>query len=229
MVERGQFLERMTVIPVPSGPTLEGLYQAGQGERPTLVISGHVALGGTMEATVPTELCWALSRARRPTLRFNWRGVGASTGAAAVSALVPEDVGAALTEDGTALGRYVADAHAALVQLMETWPGVPIDVVGYSFGARVAAELVASPPPNESGAVGSVVLISPPVALPWGGVSARVTAVVSGALDAEAPLADLAALFPNVTPSVVPGADHRFARGLSELGVRVLASLEEGA
>lgn len=225
-MERGQFLERMTVIPVPSGPTLEGLYQAGQGERPTLVISGHTALGGTMEAAVPTELCWALSLSRRPTLRFNWRGVGASTGEAAVRALVPDDLAAALNDDERAIEPYAEDAAAALEQLRETWPETPIDVIGYSFGARVAAEIAGRGSSAPGSVVGRTVLIAPPSALSWRSVDG-VAAVVTGALDRHAPPEALAALFPDALRMVVPAADHRFVQGLSELGSRVVACLED--
>ncbi|MFK5688128.1 dienelactone hydrolase family protein [Ornithinimicrobium sp. LYQ92] len=42
-------------------------------------------------------------------------------------------------------GAPVADARWALDELRQTWPGVPIGVVGYSMGGRVALRLVGEP------------------------------------------------------------------------------------
>jgi len=74
-----EFLERMTVV--RSGDdTLEALYHRGRGAQPIVTAGGHPCLYGTMDSTVLAEMTWALTRHGHPTLRFNWRGVGVSTG-----------------------------------------------------------------------------------------------------------------------------------------------------
>lgn len=224
MVERGQFLERMTVIDA-GDRSLEGLYQAGGGGEgdPALVLGGHVALGGTMEGPVPTEICWALCRAGVPSLRFNYRGVGASTGEPAVRALSPDDLADAL--DGpAALEPFVDDARAALAQLTETHPGRPVTVVGYSFGAWVAARLA-----GEMEAA-LVVLVAPPVAVRPGllrALSVPTDAlVICGGADPRGPATEVEAeLTGGGALGVVRDADHGFTRGLSELGLRLSSHL----
>ena len=57
-------------------------------------------------------------------LRFNFRGIGASEGE---------------SSDGIA---EVADAQGALASARERWPGVPIAIGGWSFGAAVALRVV---------------------------------------------------------------------------------------
>src|SRR5437868_13416466 len=79
MVLRGQFLERSVTIP-SGGVSLDGLYHRGD-ERPACVLAApHPALGGSMSAPVVAELAWQLTQAGHPTLRFDYRGVGASQG-----------------------------------------------------------------------------------------------------------------------------------------------------
>src|SRR5688572_5794068 len=79
MVLRGQYLERM--IPVRSGELhLEGLYHRGRLLPPCVVAAPHPQQGGSMDSPVVAELAWAITRAGHATLRFNYRGVGASQG-----------------------------------------------------------------------------------------------------------------------------------------------------
>ena len=100
------------------------------------------------------EVCAALGLA---TLRFNFRGVGRSTGSHAGGVAERLDVEAALTELHKALGR---DEMA---------------LVGYSFGAAVAAHVAAT-----GAKLVGLCLIAPPLALedlalppPLGGLSSR--------------------------------------------------------
>lgn len=79
MVLKGQFLERPTLIPV--GPhVMEGVSHRGKLSPLLLVLSPPPEDGGGMDTVVGAELAYAASAAGHPTLRFNYRGVGASQG-----------------------------------------------------------------------------------------------------------------------------------------------------
>jgi hypothetical protein len=196
-----QFLERMTVI--PSGEaTLEGLFHTGDGAPPCLIAPPHPQLGGSMDSPVCAELCWALSQRRLPTLRFNYQGVGASTGQAHGDA------------------RDVEDLRAALGQLRETTAVNEVAVVGYSFGAYLAALLAARDRLLEH-----LVLVAPPVALypfDWDalGRAACPVLVVLAADDhyGDAAVTTRLAEAAGLTVRTVRDADHFFARGLVEVG-----------
>src|SRR5437764_5567452 len=75
MVLSGQYLERSVVV-----GELDALYHRGQRAPPCAIASPHPALGGSMLSPVVAELAWALTRAGHPTMRFDYRGVGASRG-----------------------------------------------------------------------------------------------------------------------------------------------------
>jgi len=80
----------------------------------------HPLHGGTMNNNVVYRIGKALGDAGAAVLRFNFRGVGASTGR--------HDHGVG-EED---------DARDALEMLAARHPGVPLWMAGFSFGARVA-------------------------------------------------------------------------------------------
>ena len=109
-----------------------------------------------------------------PSVRFNWRGVGASGG---------EPSGDPALAD--------ADYAAALAYLEETVPG-PILAAGYSFGACAAVRVA-----RKSPRVRRLVLVAPPPALLDAGAldGFRGSAlVVVGSDDSFAPTAELAQL-----------------------------------
>ncbi len=69
---------------LPSGASLDGLWLPESGEggaRGAAVIAApHPQMGGSMDSPVTTELALAASDLGFVSLRFNWRGVGASAG-----------------------------------------------------------------------------------------------------------------------------------------------------
>lgn len=216
MVERGQVLERMTLV--RSGELeLEGLFQSGGVGRghgmPVVVAPSHPRYGGTMDSAVLGEIVWCLARQGHPTLRFNWRGVGASRG----ESQVPWPPAAPSLEE------EAADLEAAIEQHAG---GAPCAVVGVSFGAAVVARVGARHPLVER-----VLLVAPPVALlPFdfdalASSGAHVTILVGGE-DATASPTELAERVRGLFGlQVIAGAGHGFTRGLGELGRRVAASL----
>ncbi|MBW2422162.1 MAG: alpha/beta fold hydrolase [Deltaproteobacteria bacterium] len=141
-------LERPATIALPEGGratglALEGLYRpAHDTDRGGAVIAPpHPLYGGSMESPVVGEMAHGFERAGIATLRFNWRGVGASAGEVSGDLAVGQE-----------------DYLAALDFLADTLPP-PLIASGYSFGA--AAALAASAGPL----VRRLVLVSPPPAL----------------------------------------------------------------
>jgi alpha/beta superfamily hydrolase len=134
------------------------------------------------------------------TLRFNFRGVGSSTGS----------YGGGLAE--------VEDVAAAVTFLKSRVPG-PCFLVGYSFGASVAARALL----EGLDATGAV-FISPPIAfmdLAFLPETPGLSLIVAGDRDELCPLADLENLFRNRQPAVdlrvVSGTDHFFGGREEEL------------
>jgi len=88
-----------------------------------LVLHPHPLGGGTMHNKVVFRAASALNDAGLVTLRINFRGVGQSTGT--------HDEGRGELED----------VRAGLNHLIENYPGKPITLCGFSFGARVGLEV----------------------------------------------------------------------------------------
>lgn len=112
-------------IPVAHGQ-LEAILKeprSGAVRGVALVLHPHPLGGGTMHNKVVFRAASALNEAGLTTLRINFRGVGQSTG-----------------EHDEGRGE-VEDVRAALAFLVEQFPGRPITLCGFSFGARVGLEV----------------------------------------------------------------------------------------
>jgi uncharacterized protein len=199
----GQYLERSAVV-----GELDALYHRGTREPPCAIAAPHPALGGSMSSPVVAELAWALTRAGHPTLRFDYRGVGASRGASRHSA------GAMRIAD---LQDEAADLHSICEHLISTTQMPAVCAVGYSFGAAVVLEAA------QDARIGWLVLIAPPTKLYDFAALAAVRKpllVVCAHHDSfcdrgALPLPDGARL------EVIAHADHFFGRGLTALGKTV--------
>jgi len=157
-----------------------------------------------MDNNVVWTVVRALGERGWSTLRFNFRGVGASTGSH----------GGGVAE--------VEDVVGALDFLKAKVPG-PCFVVGYSFGAAVAARAL-----TEGLDAAGAVLISPPIAfmdLEFLAETPRISLVVAGDRDDLCPLAEVEDLCqrhqPPVDLRVVSGADHFYGGREKEL-LRIL-------
>lgn len=214
MVLAGQYLER--AVTVTSGAlALDALYHRGAVEPPCLLASPHPALGGSMTAPVIAELAWALTRAGHATLRFDYRGVGASQGRTShaagslrIGALAEE-----LEDFFAAADQLRASAASVRAPAGEAVPG-PLCAVGYSFGAAVV--LAAARDPR----ISRVILVAPPSTLADFSALrtlAKPSLVVCAHHD---PLCDRALLQPGPAGAlhVLPHSDPSFRRGLTELG-----------
>jgi alpha/beta superfamily hydrolase len=196
--------ERPAAIASGAGITLEGALAQPAGAAAGLVVCHpHPRHGGDMDSPVvalATESCGHRGLA---TLRFNFRGVGRSQGAWDEGRGEQDDVRAALAYLRGALGSM---ARVALA--------------GYSFGASMAAAVVAG---GELPA--GLALIAPPVSFPaWQRPGALPIEgpllIVAGSEDTYCPLEALAALArarPTATVTVIDGADHFFYSGHDEL------------
>lgn len=181
---------------------LEGIFVRGEGPEPAgaVIAPPHPLYGGSMDSPVVAELGFGLKRAGYATVRFNWRGVGASGGAPSGE---PADAD--------------ADYAAALAYLADTAPG-PLLAAGYSFGAAAAVRVAVASP-----RVRRLVLVAPPPSLLDAGAlqAFRGSAlVIAGARDDLAPPAGLEPLLgddPRRRLEVVPDTDHFFLHGLADV------------
>jgi uncharacterized protein len=191
--------ERLTVAG-PAG-SIECLFDRPGQDEPhglAVVCHPHPQHGGTMNNKVVQTLARAFVQLGYASLRFNFRGTGASAGS---------------WDDG----RGEIDDALAVVAARRA-PGQPLVVAGFSFGGYVASQ-VAARLAAAADLVERVVLVAPAVqrfhvaAVPPG------TLVVHGELDDVVPLAhvfDWAR--PHAQPvTVVPGAGHFFHGNLPVL------------
>ncbi|MFZ5469151.1 MAG: alpha/beta hydrolase [Myxococcota bacterium] len=210
MVTKGQFLERPTLIPV-GDLVLEGLSHRGQACPPLLVLPPSPSEGGSMDHVLCAEVVWAAAQAGHPTLRFNFRGVGASQGQRA---------------NGETL---LADAQAAL-RLLEENTGTPRVAVAAVDGTSTTAKRLA----KEHPALAGLCFIAPVGLRPEDLLRLELpVCVVVAEEDDTLPRAALAAAVAEQggTLEVVERADARFHRSLPQVGkavVRFLRRLDEG-
>jgi uncharacterized protein len=176
-----------------------------------LVCHPHPLFGGTMHNKVVHAAAEALVSAGLPVLRFNFRGVGMSEGA----------------HDG---GRgEVADAQVALRELQRRYPGLPVLLAGYSFGASVGLRAGCAEPRVEA-----LIGIGVPLALDNMAFLTRCAkplTLIQGENDGFGPLSMVMALAAAVPSgarvAIVPGAAHNFQGKLEELGRRVSEAIPE--
>jgi alpha/beta superfamily hydrolase len=191
-----------------AGVTLEGRLTLGSGSGGAVITHPHPLFGGSMANNVVWTAVRALTVRQMAALRFNFRGVGRSTGT----------YGGGVEE--------AADVVAALAFLKSRAPG-PHYVVGYSFGAAVAGRALLQGL-NADGAV----FIAPPIAfmdLSFLPQVPHLQLIVVGDRDELCPLASLEALLTaGPAPSgetlaikVIQGTDHFFG-GAEEILFRVL-------
>jgi uncharacterized protein len=209
-------MEHERVVFAAADVTCEGILTRPpiNGQTPTIAICHpHPLRGGDMSNNVVVALAEAFAVVGFAVLRFNFRGVGRSTGHYA------EGVG----EQG--------DAKAALAWLREL-PGIDADrmfLAGYSFGARVTLKVASTDP-----RVGGFVVVAPPVRQGWPSLeSAKGPKIFCcGERDPAAPPEVLRSLLRDLPDpkrlAIFPGADHFFVgqeRMLAQHAVKLLQEL----
>ncbi len=200
-VEPKRFGPKRVQIPVGHG-SLEGLLQ--EAEIPVasaIVCHPHPLHGGTMENNVVWRMARALNEQGAEVLRFNFRGVGRSTGS----------YGYGIDEE--------EDVLAAIAFLRARAPERPLWVAGFSFGARVGLSVGA-----RDLSVERLLGVGLPLKLfelHFLRDCAKPKVFVQGALDEYAGGAETRAFVESLPPprhlEVVPGAEHLFTRKLPEL------------
>ncbi len=159
-----------------------------------------------MDHPVGAELAWAATRAGHPTVRFNFRGVGASPGTAGPKEAQQEDVEAALRvleeNSGT-----VAAAIATLGSSASTGLAMARAHPGLAGLALVSPALVE---------VEELARVPQPLLVVVGAEEPGLRAALAAAV-AEA----------GGTLVIIPGADGRFLRNLSEVGRSVVQWLAQ--
>ncbi len=182
-----------------SGPagTLEVVVHVPDIEPRAIAVIAHPlpTMGGTMENKIVTTLAKTFAELGFAALRFNFRGVGASSG--------EFDNGNGEVEDALTVTRYALSEYGDL----------PLILSGFSFGGYVQARAAQQLPPRQ------LVLIAPAVTrYPMPSVPHN-TLLVHGELDEVVSLADVMQWArPQLLPIVVlPGAVHFFHGRLDQL------------
>jgi uncharacterized protein len=166
-----------------------------------LVCHPHPVFGGTMHNKVAYRAAKSALLAGLPTLRFNFRGAGASEG---------EHTGGPGERD---------DVLAALGYLGTHFPGVPVCLMGFSFGAWVGLEVGAT-----DARVSALVGLGVPVNMSdltylRGVVKPKL--IIQGTRDQYGSVANVTELYESLSEPKqihwVDGADHFFSGKLDEV------------
>lgn len=203
-------------IPAPHG-LLEGLLRVpSAGETPrmaALVCHPHPQFGGTMHTKAVFRIAQALGDLGMPVLRFNFRGVGRSTGS---------------YDEGRGEGD---DVRAALDWLAARYPGLPLCLAGFSFGSWVGLPIGCA-----DSRVAQLLGVGVPVRLLETSAldgCAKPKLIVQGERDEYGPQDALLPWFARLPEpkrlTVVPGADHFFTHQQQQLHDAVLAYFHSGA
>lgn len=188
---------------------------AGAGAPPAyaVICHPHPLHGGTMDNKVATTLARSCHELGVPTIRFNFRGVGASAGSFA---------------DGVG---ETDDALSAVAYGRERWPDAALWLAGFSFGGHVALRAARQPGGERAERLVTVAPAFtryysapsqvPMPACPW--------LIVQGDADEVVAPQDVIgwaqALVPAPQLHVMPGVGHYFHGRLNELREAVVAWL----
>lgn len=180
---------------------LEGTLRIPDGPARAIVVVAHPlpTHGGEMRNPLVAGIARACAERGWYALRFNFRGVGGSSG----------------TWSG---GRDEAlDVAAAVAHARGSAPGLPLGLVGYSFGALMSLRWL-----SRGGQTDALVLVGLPLRSVNGGDNdiAPVpdgTVIVAAQRDQFGTAAELRARFPRAAVMEVNGADHFFVGQRDEL------------
>ena len=181
-----------------------------QGPSYGVICHPHPLYGGTMDNKVVTTVARALQETGIPTLRFNFRGVGASAG--------EFDQGVGETADADAVAAWGA----------QRWPGRSLVIAGFSFGGYVALRLAQQRPPRclitIAPAVQGFAASTPVPHCPWLVVQGDADELVdpAGVIDW------VNTLDPKPRLVVLPGVGHFFHGRLRELRDAVIDAIRSG-
>ncbi len=206
-VVRGEAL----IIETPSGGIEAIVEDPGvSGPHYAVICHPHPLFGGTMDNKVVTSVARALHDCSIPTLRFNFRGVGRSSGS--------YDNGIGETADAAAVAAWGS----------VRWPGRSVIVAGFSFGGYVALRLVGQIAADRLIAVAPAILRFDANA---GAPNCPFTIIQGDADDVVDPqplIAWASALSPPPILRVLPGVGHFFHGRLHDLRDAVIEAIRNG-
>jgi alpha/beta superfamily hydrolase len=204
------------VIPVEPGIALEARWDLPEAPRAVAVLSHpHPLYGGTMQVPLLRTVAARLVEANCAVLRFNFRGVGSSTGTWSGGSGEQDDLAAAI-EAATAV-----------------FPGLPLRLAGWSFGAVITLCWQ-----RDRGSRHRLAAIAPPTALevapPLPDPSSLAPAPRLFLVGSRDQFSDPAALESYAAAlgaelQVIPGCDHFFYGREHRVGEAVAAHLAETA
>jgi alpha/beta superfamily hydrolase len=202
--------EQPVTFAVTPAQSLEGaLSLPGGAPAGVVVCHPHPLYGGDMDNPVVTAAVDACAAQGLATLRFNFRGVGASKGSWDEGRGEQDDVRAAL---------------ALLRQRLQ--PNARLALAGYSFGASMSSRVaVGGPPPA------GLALIAPPLGAPGWQPPSKLQVdgpvlLIAGRNDHICPPQALTAFgqtLPGATVTILEGTDHFFATALAPLEAALAA------
>jgi alpha/beta superfamily hydrolase len=132
MIEEKIYIENDSLI-------IEGLLCKGSSEQGVLICHPHPLMGGSMYNNAVEAIAEAYAAENFTTLRFNFRGVGQSTGA--------YDEGRGEVQDILAAHRYLVNSGLSKIYF-----------IGYSFGAWVGSKVL-----NQNNKIfAGAIFVSPP-------------------------------------------------------------------
>ncbi|OQB55295.1 MAG: Alpha/beta hydrolase family protein [Deltaproteobacteria bacterium ADurb.Bin151] len=197
MSSRGDHLNTMIVEEKVSWKNglffAEGLWRKGRGESGAVICHPHPLMGGSMYNNVVETIRDVFTDCGCSTLRFNFRGVGASTG--------NYDEGKGEQQDILSACEYMKSRGVKKIIL-----------AGYSFGAWVASRLLKDRPSM----IHSAIFVSPPQKyfdFDWRGLEDTVGFMVCGDSDPFCDADDLKknAKYIHAQMKIFPQTDHFYA------------------
>ena len=183
-----------------AGVTLEGVLVPGTAPGGVVITHPHPLFGGSMANNVVWAATRAFAARGMAALRFNFRGVGRSTGTYGGGLEETKDVAAAL-------------------EFLKSRASGPYYLVGYSFGAFVAGRALL-----DGLDIDGAICIAPPIAFMDLSFLPQVPGlklIAVGDRDELCPLESLRALLAEAQTQpevrVIQGADHFFGGGEDQL------------
>lgn len=173
---------------------IESLFGRASEEKAVVICHPHSLMGGSMHNNVVEAIQEAFAAENYSTLRFNFRGVGASTGV--------YDEGVGEKKDVLAVCDYLKETGMA-----------KICFAGYSFGAWVGSKVIAE---NDKNFFLNI-LVSPPIdyfEFEWDKLKNKINLLICGNSDqfCDSDILINQARKINSPVKIISGADH-FYRG----------------
>jgi uncharacterized protein len=182
---------------------IEGLLSRASGGRGVVICHPHSLMGGSMYNNVVTAVQEAFAVENYSTLRFNFRGVGGSTGV--------YDEGRGEKEDILAVCEYLKQ-----LDLKELF------LAGYSFGGWVGSKIIE----GNNNPFSFNICVSPPIdyfEFVWGNLRNKIDLFICGDCDQFCKLDVLIpkAKIINSPVEIISGADHFYMGKEKELKINL--------